>query len=115
MSVIDEGYERDYVIPSWDFEHSLMLHLVDALNERVSISVYESIIESFSKKLEIKLMYSSHRSIFLPFHSKFKVPLVRGLLVHHKEKGMRGVAMANKYGISERQVLRLIQSVKGEL
>lgn len=115
MSVIDEGYERDYVIPSWDFEHSLMLHLVDALNERVSISVYERIIESLSKKLEIKLINSSHRSIFLPFTSKVKTPLVCGLLVHHKEKGMRNLAMADKYGISERHVLRLIKSVKGEL
>jgi len=115
MSVIDEGYERDYVIPNWDFEHSLMLHLVDVLNENASICVYENIISSLSKKLEIKLITSSHRAIFIPFYLKLKVPIVSALLVHHKENGMRNIAMADKYGISSRHVSRLIKSVEGEL
>jgi hypothetical protein len=114
MSVIDEDGGRDYVIPKWDFEHSMILHLVDALNERVSISVYERVIDSFSKKLERKLVYSSHSSIFIPFHSALKVPLVSALLVHHNENGMRKITMADKYGISTRHVQRLIKSAEGE-
>lgn len=114
MSVIDEGYERDYVIPNWDFEHSLILHLVDVLNENASICVYENIISSLSKKLEIKLITSSHRFIFIPFYSALKVPLVSALLVHHNENGIRKIAMADKYGISTRHVQRLIKSAEGE-
>ncbi|MBS4686456.1 hypothetical protein J4G63_04215 [Aeromonas sobria] len=114
MSVIDEDGGRDYVIPKWDFEHSMILHLVDVLNEHASICVYENIIHSLSKKLERKLVYSSHSSIFIPFHSALKVPFISALLVHHKENGMRKIAMADKHGISTRHVQRLIKSAEGE-
>lgn len=115
MSVIDEDGGRDYVIPKWDFEHSMILHLVDVLNEHASICVYENIIYSFSKKLERRPIASSHGAIYIPFKLEVKVPLVRDLLVHHKENGMRYMDMADKYGISVRHVQRLIKPVEGDL
>lgn len=113
MSLIDEDDESNFVIPLWDFEHSLILHLLDVLNERVSICVYEVIVNSLLEISAKKIVFTSrHRGLYIPSSRFFVSPLVSNLLAHHKENGMGYVAIGVKYGFSVRNVMRKIRSIK---
>lgn len=90
-----------------------MLHLVDILNEPASICVYESIFNSLDEVFDKKIRSPSNsRCLYLPSSRYFVSPLVSNLLVRHKENGMSYVAIGAKYGISARNVMRRIQSIK---
>lgn len=113
MGIIDEDGESDFVIPSWCFEIGLMFHLVDILNEQASICVHESIVNSFLEVSDKKNSFSLvNKGFYLPNVRYFVSPLVSNLIVHHRENGMGYSAIAKKYGIVVRNVMRRIQTVK---
>lgn len=113
MSLIDEDDDINFVIPPWNFEVSLILHLLDVLNEQASICVHESIANSLIEICGKKISFTSkYRGIYMPGIRYFVSPLVSNLIVHHMENGMGYAAIAKKYGITVRSVMRRIQAIK---